>query len=541
MDVSAKMKSNWNKALNDTNTLRNEFDALKQEKCTQEKQHQQTIHDLQERIRQMNQTCCKQAKKERMLNRQIKKIKRANMKSMDSSLAQQKIQREIIDDLRNQIDVEKKHHQNALDRLKESMKETNQLKRSVKTTEKRAVALSRINQKHRNVMEKMSQDLRDLEKYRFAAIALKHVARNLPSARINQVEWTKSTSGSPNTPITLRTVSLNQHREDILAQPKYRNLKFGQYLIENNPSNQDCQYEQERLDQIKRFVEHNHIGNSDPSIKIDQNGYTEPLSEVAGKRTVEQCKHLEDLEGHSEAYAKMDIPGGVILGQYVGNEMLKDEYHSVFNGTKEEFVHSTYLHGDSLQLSSGEEIDIYIDGIAAGTSSPLLYINDGRVEIREDETAADRKRMNTEFVTVLCNGWPLVLVMTTKEIKKGESLWINYGPRFTLVLDEQELIDDQKQKAIRSVNQILTDIDLNEKRPIHIFDDEKSDEVHARQYRSRPNGKENRTSVNASTNQLNKRAARIPKRKRLVYALGARNNNGSKNTASPSKRRRLNG
>ena len=118
-------------------------------------------------------------------------------------------------------------------------------------------------------------------------------------------------------------------------------------------------------------------------------------------------------------------------------------------------------------------IEVDVDGVAVGKSMPLLYINDGRVNMREQETAADRQRMNTEFVLVLCNGWPLILVMTTKAIKSGNSLWINYGSKYGLVLDERRLVYDQRNKVIRSVDQIMSGVDLQEERPIQIFDDEK--------------------------------------------------------------------
>ena len=466
--------------------------------------------------------------------REIEKIKNSNKASFERLLSEKIVLKKHIEKLRNQMDAEKDRHESLMDRLRKSTEESKQWRRSANSNEKRGSALDRQNKKMRKVIDKLQ---RDLEKYRFAAMALKHVAQRLPFARINEVEWTKCTSGSPNTPITLRTVALNRYREDILAQSKYRNLKLGQYLIENNPSNGDCQYGLERLDQIKLFVEHNHIGNSDPSIKIDQSGYIEPLSEVAGIRTVEQCKHLKLLEGQLEAYAKFDIPGGVILGQYVGNEMLKPEYYSVYNGTKDECEHATYMHGASLHLSNGQEIDIYIDGIAAGTSTPLLYINDGRVNIREDETAADRNRMNAEYVNVLCNGWPLILVMTTKDIKRGDSIWINYGPSYGLVLDSNALMYDQQKKMIRSVDQILTGIDLNETRPIHIFDDENSDTKPLRHHGVRPKDKGNRATRNLPDGKKRNLAdslRRIPKRSRSVIV-------GVNNPHAPiPKRRRLN-
>ena len=278
--------------------LNREKEAWKVEK---EQQHKMK-HDLEEKIRGLRETCSKQALKERDLRRQIAKIKRSDAYGIEALLSKQMTQNGVIEDLKNQINVEKSRHRNVMDRLMMSMQETNELKRSVKTAKKTISTLSRTNQRQREVMEKMKSDLdgmkRNVERYRFAAIAIKHLARNLPSARINRIEWTKCTSGSANTPITLRTNALNEFRQQILDQSKYRNLKFGQYLIENNPLKDDRKYGQERLQQIKHFVECNHIGNSNPEIRINQKGYTLPLNEAIGMRNVTRCKHLKWLSRH---------------------------------------------------------------------------------------------------------------------------------------------------------------------------------------------------------------------------------------------------
>lgn len=138
---------------------------------------------------------------------------------------------------------------------------------------------------------------------------------------------------------------------------------------------------------------------------------------------------------------------------------------------KEEMERSTYLHGEDVQLPNGQRIHIYVDGIGAGRSSPLLYINDGRKDIFREETKEDKHRMNTVYVSVLCNGWPLILVESTKSIKAGESLWINYGPHYGALLDDQALVLDERSKTMRAVNGILRGIDLKERRPLEIFDD----------------------------------------------------------------------
>merc|ERR1712039_1019295 len=75
-----------------------------------------------------------------------------------------------------------------------------------------------------------------------------------------------------------------------------------------------------------------------------------------------------------------------------------------------------------------------IDGIADTGNSYLMRINDGRKNLREEATKHDEKRINVRFVSVLCDGWPVVLLQTTKRIAKGSPLWMDYGPYYKIVL-----------------------------------------------------------------------------------------------------------
>ena len=313
---------------------------------------------------------------------------------------------------------------------------------------------------------------REKEQYRFAAIALKYVAKNLPSAQINRVEWAKCNVSDH---MTQRTLAVEKARELIHQQPAYSRLSHGQYIIENNGLNADCQYNHKEIEAVSSSLSLNGIGNMNWMVVMQRDKRRSPvvseMNDVLGIRKVVNWQHAPILKDQQECFAKMDIPSGTILGQYVGNEMLKNEYHAIFNGTKEEMEHLTYMHGDTVQLPDGRKIDVYVDGIASG-KSPFLYINDGRSNLRKEETEEDAMRMNVQFMIPLANGWPIILLRTTKAIKSGDSLYINYGPRFGLVLDEQALVYDQRQKTIRSVDQILKGIDLAEDKPLHIFADD---------------------------------------------------------------------
>ena len=325
---------------------------------------------------------------------------------------------------------------------------------------------------------------RQYEECRAAAIALKEVGCHLPSATLDVIEWAKDDSVH----FTQRSKELNDYRLNILKQPKYAVLGKNEYLIENNPLNDEevghYQFEENILNVMKEFVVKNEgAGNLHPEVLVNRRWMKyEPLDNVLGFRTIDpsNCVHLCDpkvLEGQRECYAKLDIPNGTILGQYVGNEMTQSEYHKIYNGTREEMRHLSYMHGDTFVLPDGQRIDIHVDGIGAGDTSPFLYINDGRANIREKETAEDAKRMNVEFIGVLCNGWPMILTRSTKAIRAGQSLWINYGPRFDLVLDEHDLVKQQRDRMQESFDNILAGVNLEEGRGLEIFSDSEDDDV----------------------------------------------------------------
>merc|ERR1712228_62102 len=125
----------------------------------------------------------------------------------------------------------------------------------------------------------------------------------------------------------------------------------------------------------------------------------------------------------------------------------------------EEAFHSRYLHGESLFIPEdlrlnaprrkkrkknkkrrGKQIEIYIDAFKK-TQNALTIINDCRANIKSSQlNEDDENRANCEFVSVLVNGWPSILVRTTKKIKKGESLLICYGASYNSVMEINENI-----------------------------------------------------------------------------------------------------
>merc|ERR1712228_197588 len=241
------------------------------------------------------------------------------------------------------------------------------------------------------------------------------------------------------------------------------------------------------------FTAMNGIDKIDPNVQYKNGEPSKPNDKVLGIRTIEQTpKGFELLKGHKEAFVLCDIENEVVLGQYIGNEYCIDtdvgidERYKLFNGTEEEADVTMYAIGSSLKISETKTITVEIDAYSfykdqmnedpKDDKSFLLRINDGRIWkknadgsliINKNKTDEEKERINTRFVSVLCNGYPMILVQTTKEIKKNESLWADYGCFYQGALEEMHTINDQKSK-MKTRKCILNSIDLKEDVPIDI-------------------------------------------------------------------------
>ena len=306
-----------------------------------------------------------------------------------------------------------------------------------------------------------------MRRYRDAAIDLKTLAEFFPCARIDDVDWAKNESEQHS---IMRTKQLQKYKDHISSHSKYARLPDGKCLMENNPVHErKCDYKEHELEAFKLFVEWNGIGNRTPTTMNESDlialGYvtesSSELKDIVKVRIVTKCLELPFLVGQQGTFAKVDIAEGVILGQYLGNEMLQEESQDVYNGTKEEKDHLTFANGAELMVN-GKILSIVIDAFPAFSDSPLLYINDGRTNFKETATPIDEERINTEFVSVLCNGWPMVLVRSTKPIKAGQQLYIDYGATYNNVLDQIQTICDQQKKMKRETKRILNKYGLTE-------------------------------------------------------------------------------
>eukprot|EP01084_Bolivina_argentea_P279483 477814_1 len=255
---------------------------------------------------------------------------------------------------------------------------------------------------------------------------------------------------------TTRSKKLNNIRKQVHLKPQYaKHRKKKTYCIEANPETPQ-QHKPSLLvrNDIHRFYTRNNEGNLKPLIEFSSNLIFKQSKFLGVRRLNENTVQWQPtLIGQLDTFAKVNIPTGTILGQYVGHEMLEDEYHRKYKGTKEDHIHRLYLHSEYLLIGNdnrnlnernpkkkrrlntntqnkhNNKIRIVIDALSADKTNPLLYLNDGRKDIKTTEPTTEdlEERINAEFVSCLVNGYPNILVRTIKDIPRGKSVLIYYG------------------------------------------------------------------------------------------------------------------
>ena len=327
---------------------------------------------------------------------------------------------------------------------------------------------------------------RQSEIFRVTALALKQQASELPEVDYSTVEWKKDdacqTSSSQGGNFILRSEEIQRTKQVLFDQTRQQHQDTdAPYVIANN--RMEMQHTDAELKKIKAFLAKNGISASNPTISNRKRRMQQ--HDVLGIRLFEKNSSMcpatlgSKLQNDKECFAKCTIAKGVIVGQYIGYEVLDNEWKLLFRGTRTEKSHLTYSMSAPLSTGSSMIVDGYShyrDSMdAADDSSFLLRINDGRVDLTHPPTMPDRLRINTRFVSVLCDGFPVILVETTRKIKKDEALWIDYGERYHELFNNFDNIHRRKQKVNEKTKRILMHVDLKEAKPTDLtlidFDD----------------------------------------------------------------------
>eukprot|EP01084_Bolivina_argentea_P255462 429685_1 len=334
-----------------------------------------------------------------------------------------------------------------------------------------------LNEKLKNVREEIQltnnnykRQLNELriesEQYRFAAISYKEESTKLPSADMGKIEWEKIENASI---LILRSQTLDKYKKNVQQK---MGLKEGEYMVENNPN--DVQYDEYELNKYEQYIQKNGIYNHTPQNEYGHNKYWSQDQQLKIRKVTTAPNGLEILIGQNEAAAAHYIKKWTVLGQYIGNELTADEFYKIYNGTEDEKNHMMYRMETILDIN-GEKVEVIIDAFAGynnknilNDKSFLLRINDVRKDLSEEPTDDEEQLINVRFVSILCNGLPVILVEAVENIKINEALWMSYSCKYGNIFDEFDTINDQTQKMIGRNKMFGTGIDLRENEPFDV-------------------------------------------------------------------------
>ena len=86
-------------------------------------------------------------------------------------------------------------------------------------------------------------------------------------------------------------------------------------------------------------------------------------------------------------------------------------------------------------------------------------MNDCRENINKAKlTKQDKLRLNVSVMLININNWPVLFVITNKDIKKGDELFLYYGPDYHFNLQEKQLQDDIVQQNIHFIDSQLASL-----------------------------------------------------------------------------------
>ena len=119
----------------------------------------------------------------------------------------------------------------------------------------------------------------------------------------------------------------------------------------------------------------------------------------------------------------------------------------------------------------GDDVDehlLFIDPMALNLDQGLPVnhfasrVNDARKNIENNRwTKADRKRQNCGFRSVRINGWPSVFLETTKDVKKGDELFVDYGKKYGCLIQRSLEFEGQKKLNQNYINEHIDDGQLD--------------------------------------------------------------------------------
>eukprot|EP01084_Bolivina_argentea_P197266 338082_1 len=221
---------------------------------------------------------------------------------------------------------------------------------------------------------------------------------------------------------------------------------------------------------VSTFMEFNDKNADFKNPIVVMKGINYRLNDVVSKRKIQEGYRVPELIGKYGVFAKTDIIKNVVLGRYIGFETTNKEWNEMYDYTNQDAKHGEYLFSFNID----EYVEHNHDGSRQITVDPieanmidlnLLYVNDIRKNIFIPQpTKQDKALENIRFVVPKIYGWPTPMIMTTKKIKKGDELLLDYGNGFSVFLKQNKRWQRMIQASQDNIsNNIIRNVQLDDR------------------------------------------------------------------------------
>eukprot|EP01084_Bolivina_argentea_P126516 223999_1 len=410
-----EMKQKCFALINENNTLKNEINELKR----QEQSKARVINEL---VRQKDNTI--QKLKDKLANhmdrQNIYKLKIKNLLSMKTLLDKELLSvRKVYVNLVDEYETFKK------DTKKDTKK-----KRKKNIIENKDVIIQ-------NLEQELKQITIAKNKLQIICTALQSQMIRGHEPRREYIQSVKCDDGIE------RTNTVKQWRLNELK-------KYDEKISKHDETISNCMKKQIELFLTMNINDNNNINPMTTNKLL--------LNQSVEKYIIRLPHRSPSLEGQYGVRAIIDIPKQTVLSRYIGFEMSNREWNNCFDYSNKDMFHAQYLYTFDLDLDlecndNGEDKrSVTIDPIEGGKSELLvLYINDCRKDIlTANMSHDDNKHRNCKFVLIKNKGWPSVFIVTTKNVRNGQELFIDYGKDFWLLSSESH----RWNKIIEKVRQL---------------------------------------------------------------------------------------
>ena len=209
----------------------------------------------------------------------------------------------------------------------------------------------------------------------------------------------------------------------------------------------------EYIQPIQRFLQHNGLYSTFPDISASKHN---PMSQREVLFVDKSGYPKKDkIPLYDESYrlvAQCDIGKNVVLGQYLGVQVLETEYEDIYDSTTLQNEYDLFQYNQSIDaLQPTESIPCLEISIDAMRLQKQYRVDVPFLVMRDCESAIAQ---NVVFAKVFVNDWPAIFLLTTQQIKKGEELLSCYPPIFRSLSKQRYDTMRRTKKKRRQIKKI---------------------------------------------------------------------------------------